>query len=219
MRVTLISTIHGERGAVTVAALVALLDRIVPDVVFAEVPKSHAARYASGSHGNLESRAVAEFRQRHPLVVVPVDRPEPSEEFFRTTRELLELVERRSRDYRNLVDLQSEYTARGGLRYLNSEECAQTTLAISNEVRDTIDWMKAPQLHPVYDMWLQEIELRDQEMMVNIEQYASESEFASGVFLVGAAHRKSIVEKALSDLRATNSRVDWQLELPSEWFE
>jgi hypothetical protein len=219
LRVTLVNTVHMERGAVTVAALVKLLERLSPDVVFAEIPRANADRYANGSHGNLESRAVADFGQRHQVSVVPVDRDEPSEEFFRVTREMLELVERRSRDYRNLVDAQSERTARGGLKYLNSDESAEALFAIRNEVRDTIDWMRTPELHSVNEMWLREIELRDQEMLANITQFASGSEVASGVFLVGAAHRKSIVEKALSDFDPGRSPVEWQLELPSELFE
>lgn len=210
---------HGERGAVTVAALAKLLERVSPDVVFAEIPKSHAARYANGSHGTLESRAIADYSQRHQVTVVPVDRDEPSEEFFRVTRELFELVERRSRDYRNLVDLQSERSARGGFRYLNSAESAQSAASIRNEVRDTIDWMRAPELHAVHEMWIAEIELRDQQMLANIARYAATSAFATAVFLVGAAHRQSIVEKVASSPGVDRSSVQWQLELPSEMFE
>jgi hypothetical protein len=219
LRVTLVNTVHGERGAVTVAALVDLLERISPDVVFAEIPRSYTAGYIDGTPGDLESRAVAEYGLRHRVSIVPVDREKPDDEFFRVTRELFELVERRSRDYRNLVDRHTEYTAQGGLRYLNTDECAQVLFAIRSEVRDTIYWMRTPHLHAVYDCWLQEIELRDQEMIGNINSYAAESDLASGVFLVGAAHRKSIIEKVLADLPRGRSPVSWQLELPPELFE
>jgi hypothetical protein len=211
--------LHGDCGSVTVAALVTLLERLSPEVVFAEIPKAHAARYADGSHGNLESLAVADFSRRHRVSVVPVDRDEPSEEFFRVTRELFELVERSSRDYRTLVDHQSECVKQGGLPFLNSSASAQALFNIHNEVRATIEWVRAPHLHAVYDMWLDEIELRDQEMLANITQYAAESALASGVFLVGAAHRKSIIEKVLSDRGTGRSPVEWQFELPSDLFK
>lgn len=219
MRVTLVNTVHEERGSVTVAALVTLLERLSPEVIFAEIPKSHAARYANGSHGNLESLAVADFSRRHRVSVVPVDRNEPSEEFSRVTQDLFERVERASRDYRALVDHHGECVKQGGLPYLNSSASAQAFFGIQSEVRATIEWVRAPHLHVVYDKWLDEIELRDQEMLANITQYAGESALVSGVFLVGAAHRRSILEKVLSDRGTGRSPVEWQLELPSKLFE
>lgn len=213
------NTTHAERGGVTVSALVAILGRISPDVVFAEIPQSHAARYADGSHGTLESRAVAEFGKHNKVAVVPVDRPEPAEEFFRVTRELFELVERQSRDFRNLVDLQSESIARGGFRYLNSADCAAAEDAIRDEVHDTIDWLRAPHLHETHDLWLKEIELRDQEMIAQIERHAAMSQAASAVLLVGAAHRRSIISKAQANVASSTSNVEWQFVIPSEWFE
>ncbi len=219
MRVSLINTVHGERGAVTLPALLRVLERLAPDVVFAEIPNSHAARYEGGVHGNLESRAVAALGQSRPISVVPVDRDEPSEEFFRVTRELFELVERRSRDYRHLHDHHVAESARLGLRYLNSADSAQALAAIRNEVRDTIDWIRAPELHDVYNMWLQEIELRDREMVANIYQFAEASALASGVFLVGAAHRDSIIQKIEAERSAGRLEIDWRVSLPSELFD
>jgi hypothetical protein len=219
LRVTLVNTFHGERGAVTVAALVKLLDRLTPDVVFAEIPRANAASYADGSHGNLEALAVAELRQRRQVTVVPVDRNEPSEEFFRVTRELFDRVERTSRDYCSLVDRHSDQTTHGGLRYLNSAESVEAHSAIRREVRDTIDWMRAPALHEVYDMWLREIELRDEEMLANISQFAAANARSRGVFLVGAAHRQSILNKIQLQRDRGLSAIEWQVELPSAMFD
>jgi hypothetical protein len=148
-----------------------------------------------------------------------VDRDEPNEEFFRVTRELFDCVERSSRDYRALVDHHRECVKQGGLQYLNSSASAQAYFDIHNEIRATIEWVRTPHLHVVYDKWLDEIELRDQAMLANIAQYAVESALVSGVFLVGAAHRRSIIEKVLSDRSTGRSPVEWQLELPSELFE
>ena len=40
MRISLIGTYHAELGAVTVPALLAILERIQPEVVFAEIPRT-----------------------------------------------------------------------------------------------------------------------------------------------------------------------------------
>jgi hypothetical protein len=68
-------------------------------------------------------------------------------------------------------------------------------------------------------MWLDADDLRDQKMVANIAEYAARSEFTSGVFLVGAAHRKSIMDKVLSGLGTAPSQVEWQLELPPALFD
>ncbi len=219
MHVTLISTVHGDSGRATSEALVALLERLKPRVVFAEIPKEKAKQYTDGSHGNLESLAVADFATRHPIVVVAVDHDEPDEQFFRSTKVVFDRVERVSRDYRNLCDSHSAAVRTGGLRYLNSEECVQACLNLHNEVRASIEYLRATELHPVYDSWIEKNDLRDRVMLANIAAFAADSELATGVFLVGAAHRNSILEKVRSGLGGARAQVDWQLELPSALFE
>ncbi len=219
MRVTLIGTVHGESGAATTAALVALLERLNPQVVFAEIPKANADRYRDGSHGNLESLAVADYATRHPVIVMPVDDDAPEEAFFGKAEDLFDRVERASRDYRNLVDRHTDDTESGGLRYLNSPESMQAWLDIQNEVRASIDWIRAPELHRVFDSWIHVNECRDRVMLSNIAAFATTSELTAGVFLVGAAHRRSIVEKVRSGVGEDYARIDWQLELPPELFD
>jgi hypothetical protein len=210
----LVNTVHGEKGANTVASLVALLERLAPDVVFAEIPASYSDRYADGSHGNVESRAVAEYRRHHQLSVVPVDSDPPDEQFFSEAKDMFDLLERRSRDYRNVVDLHLRRVETDGLRYLNSDETVQAWDAIHDETLASIDWLRESRLRDVYDRWLAVIESRDSVMLTNIAAYASRHPSSHGVFLVGAAHRKSIVKK----VQDNEGIADWQTELPDSLF-
>jgi hypothetical protein len=90
-----------------VAEFRAILDRLQPDVIFAEIPSANLADYLDGSHGNLESAAVVPYRERRPVNVVPVDLKRPSDEFFRDSEEMFKKVERTSHDYRRLMDQNS----------------------------------------------------------------------------------------------------------------
>ena len=83
MRVSLIGTYHAERGAVTVSALLAILERIQPEVVFAEIPRTHIGAWRNGSHGTVESIAVARYADTHSVDVVSVDSPKHEDSFFR----------------------------------------------------------------------------------------------------------------------------------------
>jgi hypothetical protein len=75
MRISLIGTHHDERGAVTVSALLGILDRVRPEVVFAEIPRTHIGPWRDGFHGTVESLAAALYADSHSVEVVPVDSP------------------------------------------------------------------------------------------------------------------------------------------------
>lgn len=103
-RISLIGTVHTENGRANLTELRAILECLQPDVIFAEIPTANLTDYVDGSHGNLESTAVALYRKRCPVDVVPVDLNEPSGEFFRGSKEMLNKVGRTSGDYCRLVD-------------------------------------------------------------------------------------------------------------------
>jgi len=42
--------------------------------------------------------------------------------------------------------------------------------------------------------------------------YSARNTVARGVFLVGAAHRKSIIDKAFAKSEADASRIEWDLD-------
>lgn len=211
MRVSLVGTVHAESGLATVGELQAILERSQPDVIFAEIPASHVDRYKDGSHGNLESVTVARYLASHPVNVEPVDLAEPKQKFFDDAKEMFRKVERTSRDYCRLIDRHSDEMRAGGFPYLNSDRCIQAWADIHREVLSTIEWTGAPRLREIYDLWSETNERRDQEMMKNIVLYSARNTVARGVFLVGAAHRKSIIDKALAGSGAGLPRIELDL--------
>ena len=88
MRIWLIGTCHAERGAATVSALLAMLERIQPEVVFAEIPRTQIDAWRDGSHGTVESIAVAHYADTHSIDVVAVDSPKPEDSFFQSWEEV-----------------------------------------------------------------------------------------------------------------------------------
>src|SRR3546814_1941224 len=105
MRISLIGTVHAESGCANLAELWTILERLQPDVIFAEIPIANLADYLDGSHGTLESAAVALHRQHRPIDVVPVDLNKPSDEFFRNSKEMFMKIERTSLEYRRLIEI------------------------------------------------------------------------------------------------------------------
>ena len=211
VRVSLVGTVHEETGLANVAELRTILERLQPEVIFLELPPAALDDYLNGTRVNLESTAARRYRESHHVVVEPVDRAEPDDEFLRSTRYLFKTVARTSSDYCRLMDRQSHDTRAGGFPYLNSDRCIQSWADIYSEVLATVEWTGHPRLREIYDLWTHTHELRDAEMMKSIEDYSIRNAFAHGVFLVGAAHRRSIGDKARAGGGAGSPKIEWDL--------
>ena len=120
-------------------------------------------------------------------------------------------VNQASVDYRRLVDLNSVEMRAGGFPYLNSERCVQAWANIYRETEATLEWMGDRRRREIYDLWKHTNELRDREMLKNIVLSSARNAGVCGVFLVGAAHRKSIIDKALAGSGAGLPRIEWDL--------
>lgn len=212
MRISLIGTVHAESGRANLAELRAILERLQPDVIFAEIPTANLTSYLDGSHGNLESAAVAHYRKRYPVDVVPVDLNKPSDEFFRESQEMFTKVERTSSQYRRLIDQNSLDTHDHGFPYLNSDRCAQAWLAIYDEVRATVEWIGNARLRQIYALWSEIHNRRETGMLENINGYCIHRALSHGVLLLGAAHRKAMVEKVQEQPGISAPGVSWNLE-------
>jgi hypothetical protein len=212
MRISLIGTYHAEYGAVTVSALLAILERIQPEVVFAEIPRTHMRAWRDGSHGTVESIAVARYADTHSIDVVSVDSPEPDDSFFQGWDEVTRAIERTSPEFRRLMDLNTDRICRGGFAYLNSDEHIQTCADIQREERETIEYIGILRLCDIYAEVRDVIERRELEMLANIRAHCASTAQACGAFLVGAAHRKSIIEKLRLAGETSIPNIVWDVD-------
>lgn len=211
MRISLIGTYHAERGAVTAAALLAILERIQPEVVFAEIPRTDIGAWRDGSHGTVEAIATARYADTHAIDVVPVDSPEPEGSLFQGWQEVTRAIERTSPAYRRMMDLNTERMCTGGFAYLNSDECVQAWADIYREELETIEYIGSPRLSAIYAQVRDVNERRDLEMLRNIRVYCATTAQTCGAFLVGAAHRKSLIEKVHSSTETSILHMDWDV--------
>jgi hypothetical protein len=175
MRIHLVGTVHSAKGMASAEALISIIEQLHPEVIFAEIPASHADSYRSGAHGNLESIAVARYCAKFPVAVLPVDLAEPNEAFFRDSEEMFGKVERTCAAYRQLVDLHAAETRERGFAYLNSTDCIKAWSAIHGEVLGALEWMGHSDSHKAYARWCRQNDLRDGAMLDAIESYASVS--------------------------------------------
>lgn len=194
MQLSVIGTVHAEQGRATAPELLALLQRLEPDVIFAEIPATHLEDYLSGQQGGLESSAVVRYCQIRKVEVLPVDLEKPPDMFFQDAKDMFRTVERTSRDYQRMIDYHSQLTSSEGFPYLNSDRCAQLWTDIHGEILDTLAWIKQPPLRKIYDRWRDQNGSRERAMVQAIEDFSMHAKQAHGVLLVGAAHRQPIID-------------------------
>jgi len=107
--ITLISTYHAEKGACNVFELHQILERARPDVIFVEVPPAfHDEFYVEKTSSNLESNAVNRYLQTHKPHLEPVDVLALPADVNAENEDLHRRVGKVSRDYRNLMDWNSQ---------------------------------------------------------------------------------------------------------------
>ena len=119
----------------------------------------------------------------------------PPEIFFRNNQYIHEQIERRSYGYRNLVDKNSELIMNYGFKYLNSIDCLNIFDALDNEIEETLKFINKEKLFQIRKSWNEHEEIRNNEMINNIYDYSKNNTYNAGLFLIGTAHRKSIIEK------------------------
>src|SRR5690348_170479 len=123
-RVSVVGTVHAEKGRASSSELLAILERINPEVIFLECPPGAFDAYFNRDPGNLEAIAVSRYCENHNVDLIPVDLSTLDANFFAKHRDLCMRINRTSPDYRRLVDWHSENVSAGGFAYLNSKDCS-----------------------------------------------------------------------------------------------
>lgn len=196
-RVFVVGTVHEEQGLATTSALVAILERIRPEVIFLEIPHAAFSAFDDGTRANLESGAARRFREVTGAVLIPVDLPTPEESFFGDWQYMDRRITTTSPSYRELIDQNTIDIVEHGFSYLNSERCRDVWLAIHKSMEVAIHRLSHDASLPViYETWRRTNVLRDEAMLQGIDAHFSVRPFTTGVLLVGAAHTYSILSRS-----------------------
>ena len=81
----------------------------------------------------------------------------------------------------------------------------------ANPTLETIEYIRNSRLSDIYAQVRDLMERRDLEMLRNIRAYCTSTARTCGVFLVGAAHRKSLIEKLRAASGTATPCIEWDL--------
>lgn len=217
MEVTLISTRHENLGQCNSQILFEILEEIRPDVIFEEKPPLDFEKYyLEQSRKSLETQAIITYLASNSAHHIPVDSNNlPSEFFFREHKNVYRRIEGLAGidgfNYRNACDQSTRHAAAYGFKYLNSEHCITNNDRIREAIEFGLKKLDNQRFFKIENEWLMINDRREDEMLENIYKFSKSHKYNTGVFLLGAAHRKSIIRKIENCEHRDDPRLNWSI--------
>lgn len=209
-KISVVFTVHEECGLANVSELCAILERLRPEDIFLETPaEAFDQFFGACTRSNLESLSVRQYKQNKRVELVPIDLPTPNDRFFRDYEYLQRRIEESSPDFRRLRLWYSNYVCDYGFAYLNSEHCSKMWSDIYADMRASVFAINDIRISEIFELWNSVINQRENEMMSNINRHYVENSFETGVFLIGAAHRQSIIAKSEGAASIHQKSIQW----------
>jgi hypothetical protein len=207
--ITLIATGHKENGLCNSQELFKIIEQIRPDVIFEEIPPGKfEAVYAGTRQESLEVKSIKAYLQKYPDVhhyPVDLDIEQAIEKEIKFEVDGIPFIcNDYSDEYNNLDRQMSHWKEFGGFPFLNSDQCSEIISRKKVLEKQILDALKKDKnqtamdherLGLAYKHWIDQNDDRENEMLRNIYSYMESKKYAKALFLVGAAHRKSIMQK------------------------
>jgi hypothetical protein len=202
--ITLIGTVHNERGLCNEYELLQILEAVRPQVVFEETRPIDF-----GSFHTLETRAVGRYSTKCPIKRVPVDAFQAPATLRRDVDALFERAESNV-EYVALLNEKSQKTFQEGFPYLNSPEFEW----LSNRSRVMFERVVAASgdehLKRTLSTWNDLLRQREEAMLENIYAFCRTNLFTNGTFLIGAEHLPAMAKRIDACLKAEANIVNWE---------
>jgi hypothetical protein len=200
-----ISTIHKEIGKCNADELCMIIETLKPDVIFLEAVDETYSAYENHLfstygvyHKKLELSAIQKYNHTHSFDYVPVCENYLSAAFHKKSRIVSE-----NRDLQKLIDNSISLAETYGFNFLNSLE----SINLQEEMR-----MLESQILSDSDLdrkVKEDIDAYENPMIQNIYLYCKNHQFNTAIFMCGAAHRKSIIEKIQKVNAQEHLKLNW----------
>lgn len=214
--ITLIGTFHSENGLCNSDELYKIIEGIKPEVIFEELPSKLFDIIYKANSLNLpldvvtEIKCVKKYVQNHNIKHIPVD----IDTRYISDKEqnwMFDTFEKYD-DYNKIDNDQSLLTAQYGFKFLNSDKCLdlseQKNIIIKNIIGVDIN---KNELFRVYQLFNRQDDTRENAMLQNIYNYSKENQYNQAIFLIGAEHKKSIMQKIIEYEKLFEIKMNWTI--------
>ncbi len=205
--ITFISTIHKEIGKCNAEELYKIIDKLSPEVIFLEAIDETYSEYEKFlfstygvNHKKLEISAIQKYSDNTSFQYVPVCENGLSDAFNKKIKLVCQNIE-----LQKLIDNFNYLAAKNGFEFLNSLECInlqEEMRVLESRILNSSEMDKTVRA---------DIEVYEKPMIRNIYSYCNNNHFSSAIFMCGAAHRKSIIEKIEKSKTEEQVNLTWTI--------
>ena len=222
--ITLIATGHKEIGICNSIELYKIIEQIAPEVIFEEVPPcKFAAVYNGTRNDSLETNAIKMYLKEHPIVHIPVDMDidgMTDKRFKGDSIKMAFVFNNYSPEYKYLTNQLNILSEQFGFSFLNSDSCSELSERkrfLEETMLIELNHEKLSQAHKdwlnqAYKDWLKLNSDRRNEMIKNINSYSCQNKYERALFLIGAAHRKPIMDKIQKLEKNNEQQLNWNFD-------
>ena len=212
-KITLICTVHREIGKCNSEELHKILELVAPDVIFEELPNDLFDRFYNKNdipYEPPEVKSIKRYLEKHNIEHIPVDIDTSADLSFDSIEHIFGAFLKFA-VYYELEDKHWLSASQNGFAYLNSKKCSelidrknfteQYLLAAGIDSTET--------LLPMYKLFHKEQEKRENAILHNIYNYSKDNQYNQAVFLLGVAHRNSIMKKIQQYEKVSTLNLNW----------
>ena len=202
---------HLEIGKCNSNELFSIIENENPEIIFEEFDidrindeyyKNGHYKYQNGS--TVETFAVMNYLERNKIVYIPVDTHDVT--YFPGA--MYKKISKANEEYTELFKRNIILASEQGFPYLNSIECCDLMEKMHSIEVEVINKSNDKKLVEDYREWQLITENRDNEMLKNIYNYSRNNNFNNAIFIIGAEHKKTILDKIKNNNDLT---MNWQL--------
>jgi hypothetical protein len=198
--ITIVFTRHKEVGAFKSSALLEILDSLEPDIIFLEASHDdYQCQFVNKIYESLESKALISFKKKYNIDLIPTGVSYTKEFLLQSMNDHQRLS--RAVDSHSTEIFRAKYTVMEskenleGFTYVNSEQYGEDQKELNVEEEKIIEQVGDPELVKLHNQWNALQREREERMLAEIKRYTLGVSFKKAVFLIGAAHRNSIVNQ------------------------
>ncbi len=204
--ITFISTIHVETGQCTAEELYQIIEKLSPEVIFLEASDKTYSGYDESLfltygqyHNKLEIAAIQKYDRSNALFeYIPVCENGLSDALKRVNK-----IVGQNKERQQLIGHFKSSSEKHGFKFLNSLECINLQEEIRVLEGQILNGSDEDEIFKTA------IDAYEKPMIRNIYSYCNNNHFSSAIFMCGAAHRKSIIEKIDRAKREEQVNLAW----------
>jgi len=211
--ITLIGTAHKINGKCTPEELYKIFQNIKPEVIFEEIDFSRINTFYRNQYvKTIETIVIVKYLQNYNCEHIPVETLDIPNSYIENENYINNIFIN-DNIYNEIKQKIFEGIKENGFYYLNSNKCMDIFEEMFNYKKNYIKNLNDESIYNIFKLWFDIENNRENEMLKNIYDYSLKNNFNSAIFITGARHKKSFINKINEYEINYNIKLNWNFKL------